>query len=369
MSAGAPFSSRLRGLCRASLLYLALTCAFSTPALAQTASANARLLFREARQLMSKGKFEEACPKLEESRRLDDGMGTQFNLAHCWEKVGRTTSAWSLFLDVASAANAAGQKKRETAARQRANALEPKLTRIQIDVSHPAPGLTVRLAGQELGKAAWGTAMAVDPGSQRLEASAPGRLTWSDEVQVSGPGQTVKVTIPTLEFEKVEPEPESPRVAQGKKAKPEVSEPERDEGGGMSTARVASATLLAVVGVGGLATGTWYGLQANSETAKAKELCNGGDQGRSCDRGLGQPNFDGGTAERSEVLDHREKADRNALISYIGWGVGGAGLLASVIVIWTAPSDGGGGSEDEASLKLVPNLSASSLGATLSGKF
>jgi hypothetical protein len=47
--------------------------------------------------------------------------------------------------------------------------------------------------------------------------------------------------------------------------------------------------------------------------------------------------------------------------------VGAAGLVASAIVIWAAPSDDGGAAE--ASLKLIPNLSARTLGATLSGKF
>jgi len=35
-------------------------------------------------------------------------MGTQFNLAHCWEMGGRTASAWGLFLDVAAAAGSSG---------------------------------------------------------------------------------------------------------------------------------------------------------------------------------------------------------------------------------------------------------------------
>src|SRR5262245_32588034 len=73
-------------------------------AVAQSDSAGARALFAEGRALMDKDRYEEACPKFEESLRLDPGMGTQFNLAHCWEKLGRTASAWALFLDVAAAA-------------------------------------------------------------------------------------------------------------------------------------------------------------------------------------------------------------------------------------------------------------------------
>jgi len=110
---------------------------------AGSASTQARVLFREARKLMDKGQFDDACPKLEESLRLDDGMGTRFNLAHCLEKTGRTASAWGLFLDVASAASTVGQKKREKAARQRAEALEPKLEALR--AGWKAPGLAVGL--------------------------------------------------------------------------------------------------------------------------------------------------------------------------------------------------------------------------------
>src|SRR5687767_6169905 len=113
----------------------------SNPAHAQTDSAAARALFSEGRELMEKDRFEEACPKLEESLRLDHGMGTQFNLAHCWDKLGRTASAWALFLDVAAAARASNQPQRETAARERAKALEPKLTRMRIEVTQVVPDM------------------------------------------------------------------------------------------------------------------------------------------------------------------------------------------------------------------------------------
>src|SRR5262245_43042215 len=80
------------------------------PVAAQSVSGQARTLVREARKLMEKGHHAEACPKLEESLRLDPGIGTQFNLAHCWEQIDRTASAWGLFMDVAAAAGAAGQR-------------------------------------------------------------------------------------------------------------------------------------------------------------------------------------------------------------------------------------------------------------------
>src|SRR5215212_4797523 len=102
-------------------------------------AAAARALFGEGRKLAAQGKYREACPKFEESLRLDPGMGTQFNLADCLEHTGRTATAWAQFLDVAAAARAAAQSERERVARERAAALEPKLSRLTIEVKAADP--------------------------------------------------------------------------------------------------------------------------------------------------------------------------------------------------------------------------------------
>lgn len=334
----------------------------SLPARAQSASAQARVLFGEARKLMNKGRFDEACPKLEESLRLDHGIGTQFNLAHCWEQIGRTASAWGLFLDVASAAATAGQRKREAAARERADALEPQLARLLIEVSDPVSGLTVLRSGETVGRASWGTAMPVDPGTQRIEASAPDRLPWSKEVDVDVPGATVSVAIPALESEVPEPVQE----AASTEDTPEPIDEDRSARG-IGTGRIVTSTLLAVIGVGAGVAGTVFALKAQSETAAARKLCIGGAAGTLCDRDINLPDFDTGVRERSELERHRENADRATLISYVGWGVGVAGLAASVVVLMTAPSEDG--ELDAGHLELEPTFTSNLVGATLRGSF
>ncbi|MDB4996135.1 MAG: putative rane protein, partial [Myxococcaceae bacterium] len=96
--------------------------------------AAAQQLFSDAKKLIAENKWADACPKLEESQRLDPGMGTQFNLANCYEHVGKTASAWAAFIEVAGQAKAAGQAPREKAARDRANVLEPKLSKLTVTV-------------------------------------------------------------------------------------------------------------------------------------------------------------------------------------------------------------------------------------------
>jgi hypothetical protein len=341
---------------------LALSAALTAASLegtasAQSSTAQARALFREARNLMDHERYEQACPKLEESLRLDYGMGTQFNLAHCWEKLGRTASAWGAFLDVAAAANREGQGKRESAARERATALEAKLTRLRIDVRSPVEGLTVTRAGEEVGQAVWGEAMPVDPGTQHIEASAPGKKLWSKDIEVTGVGRTARVEVPALEDVAPaipEPEPmpqtEAPMQAVG----------EDSGGGGMSGGRLAGTLLLAGVGAGGVVTGVIFGLKTNSETEQAKQLCNGGPDGTACDSA--DP-----VGEEAEMNDHRDKAKQARTISYVAFGAGGAALIGSAVLWLTAPSGSSNGGS--AGLQMRPILAPGLASLSLRGTF
>jgi hypothetical protein len=339
------------------LMVLEVTLA-APSAMAQSSSAQARTLFREARRLMEKDRFTAACPKLEESLRLDPGMGTQFNLAHCWEKIGRTASAWGMFLDVAAAAKQSGQRKREKAALQRAEALEPKLSRLRIDVLDPAPGMTVLRAGEEVGQGAWGAAMPIDPGTYAIEARAPGKHDWSGDVTVTEAAQTVPLEIPALEdiapVVVEAPEPPPPPV---------VAEDKGTESHGAG--RVVATVLLGGLAVGGGVTGTLFGLKAKSETNAARSLCTGGDDGLLCARDRDQLNFDGGLAEKNELQGHRDQAKRAALISYVAFGVGGAALVSTVIMLLTGSSS----SDHSGDAELSPTFGPDFAGVGVSGRF
>lgn len=320
-----------------------------------SASASARSLFKEARALMDQQRFSEACPKLQESLRIDPGMGTQFNLAHCWEKLGLTASAWGIFLDVASAAQRTGQRAREASARERAAALEPRLSRLRVDVPNSVPGLTIILAGDELGQGAWSAAIPVDPGPYHLEASAPGKQSWSRDVLVEGAGTTTSVEVPLLLD--VAPAVEAPIQDSGQ---PLVAEDSESDGSG----RMIFALSLGAVGVTGVVAGIVYGLDAKSRTEAAQALCTGGPDGNVCVRGQGEPGFDDGAAEQAELEQHREAADRSATISYVALGIGAAALAGGAILLLTAPN-----ADDADGAKLEPIVSSHLAAIQLSGRF
>lgn len=161
--------------------------------------AAAQALFDQARQLMKRGAAEQACPKLEESQRLDAGLGTQYHLASCYEAVGRTASAYALFLAVAAAARDAGQQRREDVARERAEAVEAKLSHLRIVVPNAqASQLSIQRDGSSIGRAQLGSALPVDPGVHTVTASGEGFAPWETEVVVPARPGVVTVSVPPL---------------------------------------------------------------------------------------------------------------------------------------------------------------------------
>ena len=153
--------------------------------------------------LMSTGDYAAACPKLETSQHLDPAVGTLLNLADCDEKSGKTASAWAEFLRAANEAYKAGDERRERAARERASAIEPRLSKLTVTVAPAAAlrALAIERDGDAIEPATWGVALPVDPGKHTIAARAPGRKPWKTVVEVSANQSVTTVEIPTLELD------------------------------------------------------------------------------------------------------------------------------------------------------------------------
>jgi len=164
----------------------------------------AQELFDAASALTKQGDYAAACPKFEESQRLDSQIGTLFWLADCQEHVHKLASAWSNFVDVAE--RAASIKKLEHAreAKSRADALKGRLNKLILVVSAEtaaAPGLEVRRDDVLVGPAQFGLPVPVDTGTHVIKVSASGKRTWETKVESTGESNTFTVTIPTLNEE------------------------------------------------------------------------------------------------------------------------------------------------------------------------
>lgn len=314
-------------------------------------SAVAQSLYDQARKLTAGGQYPDACPKFEESQRLDPTPVTQFWLADCYEHVGRTASAWSSFLDLAAAAKRNGGPKadeREKVARDRANAVQPKLT--QLVVAVPAgtriAGLVVKRDGEALHEGQWGSPVPVDPGNHTIEASAPGKQTWTKTQDVEGAGQTVTVQVDALTDAPVAAAVPpagaspagSPAAAGGSPAPAPVDVPPDTSA---SSSPLKTVGLVAAgVGVVGLGVGAFFGVKALGKNSDANNGHCGGSLGgaNACDAT--------GVQDRSDAVS----AGNVSTILFVAGGVLAAGgvtlwLLAPSSHVQAAPAVGtnGGG--------------------------
>jgi hypothetical protein len=238
----------------------------------------AQSLYDEAKKLMAASKWQDACPKLEESQRLDPTPVTEFYLADCYERSGRTASAWTTFLDLAATEHKNGGSKsadREKLARDRARSLEPKLSQLVIDVPAAArvAGLVVKRDGEAMREAQWGSQVAVDPGKHTVEASAPGKLTWTTTQDVQAPGTSTTVHVEALADAPVV----VPPPGAGLPAIPPTT-PGSDTPTPASPLKTVGL-IVGGVGVAGLAAGGIFGFLALSKNSSANSGHCGGSLG------------------------------------------------------------------------------------------
>lgn len=265
--------------------------------------ASAQRLYDEAIVLIEANNFEQACPKLEEAVQLvPEGVGAKLELAKCYEGAQRYASAWRAFKIAEAATAIAGQAERHERAKERAAAIQAKLSTLTIIVPESLrqlPGFVMTRNGTTVDRTDWDTPIPVDGGSYRLEATATGKQTWLRVVEIGPSNARVRVEIGMLE-----------------NAEPKSIEPPQER----SWQQPLGATLAGAGGVGAVV-GFIVGGAALSKYATSNE------QGR-CDA---QNRCD------QAGLDIRKDAIGLANISTSLVIVGGV-LLAGGVVLWsTAP--------------------------------
>ncbi|MCA9645894.1 MAG: hypothetical protein KC492_34625 [Myxococcales bacterium] len=282
-------------------------------------AAAAQSLYDEGKTLLAQGKTESACQKLEASQRLDPAPGTQFHLAACYEKLGRTASAWALYLEVAAAAKSKGRADAERAARERADALADDLSKLAINVpdTSKVAGLLIKRDGTEVTEALFGNAVAVDPGKHVIEAMAPGRKSFRQEITVpAGKGRT-EFSIPPLKAEKST-----------------ARSPESGSTGGGSTAPTdaGDSTLMpwpyVSLGVGlvGIGLGGYFVLRSSTKRSEADDLFD------ACG-----PNCQASDPRAAQIVSLDDQARSAQTIGTIGFVVGGLGIAGAVTLFLMDP--------------------------------
>jgi hypothetical protein len=289
-------------------LAIATTC-WASVAFAQSAGdkAAAEALYIEGTKLMVSGDYASACPKLAESERLDPGIGTALFLADCYEKMGKTASAWAQFREAEDLASRQGDAKRAEVAKKHADRLEPSLLRLTIAVSAggDVAGLEVKRDRAIVGRGQLQEAVPVDPGNHTVSATAPKKKTWTTTVAVKDAATSVLV----------------PALVDDPDAIARQSEPTGADREDPAKARKIVGLAVAGAGVVGVGFSLVLGFAAQSKYAESNQNGHCDPQNR-CD---------------STGAEDRRSASGTATLATIVFAVGVAATGAGLALFLTAP--------------------------------
>lgn len=192
------------------------------------ASAVATQLAEDAAKLMDEGKFDQACPKLEEAVSiLPDASGIIVLLARCYEGLHRFASAWSTYRKAADLLTARGDPRASSPATNVAR-LEPTLSKLEIVVPKSvvdAPGGVISRDRQQIGHAQWNTSVPVDGGTHVIRLEVPGKEPVERTVDVKESGDAATVTLPDLSELVDAPKPVGPPPDPPKPDPPRIDTP------------------------------------------------------------------------------------------------------------------------------------------------
>ena len=297
-----------------SLLVISASCCAASPAFAQSTdnSAAVEALFTEGKRLAGEGRFAQACPKFLASYNLEARVGTLLNLADCYEKNGQLASSWARFTEARTLAARGNQPERAQYAAEHATALAPRLSKLTVVVTSPAPGLTVKIDGQPVDPAAFGVAVPMDAGKHTLEATAPEHASFTADVVVGDNADQKTTTVPELAAApKNAPLPETPRV---------------EESHGLGGRKIAS---LAIAGAGlvSLGIGAYFGVTALGKKGDP-------NYGTGCDVGGNKDSCQ--TDSKGLALHNDAYGDAN--LSTVFLGAGAVAVIGGAVLFFTAPS-------------------------------
>lgn len=296
---------------------LAISLFASLPARADDARTAAQSIFDEAMKLMAERAYDRACPKLEDVVKILPGkVGARMELARCYEEWGKIASAWSRYRAAADAA-AALEDPREAKARAKVDALAARLPKLTIAVApanRATPGFSVQRDGRALAASEWDAELPLDPDKHVVIASAPGKKTWTGNIDIAAGAPPARLEIPVLEDESPPPAPPSRATPDSTPRDAIPALPPAPASGGTP----AWAWAAGAVGVVALGVGVGFGVDGLSAKGSLDTLC----------KGSISPCAGHGASE----VDPLNARKNRGLGMFIGFGAAGvAGIAAGVI--------------------------------------
>jgi hypothetical protein len=320
------------------LLWFAICQLGMIRSLSAQGATEAEKLFREGLEAMRAANYDEACPKLSESYRLDPLPGALFTLAECHAAWGKSATAIEQYQTFLNRLTSLPPQRRDQFEERRRLALD-KITaltalaaEITVDVAPSAPkSLVVKRNDVVIDPQAYGVGKKVDQGTYVVSAELDGKQVWKRQVEVLDRDRA-RIVVP---WPPPGLEPTQERPAPAKTNATEDASKER--------APISRTWMYVAGGVGaaGLTTGIIAGLVALGKKGTIEDNC----PERVCN------------AEGREAVDAGQSA---ALVSTIGFGVGVAGAGAAVALFMLsrpAPS--------HETARVQPILAASENGASV----
>jgi tetratricopeptide (TPR) repeat protein len=221
--------------------------------------ARADKLFEDGRRYLANKEYALACTAFEQSYASDPALGTELNIALCYEDWGHVVAAYHAYQDAQRIAQDRHDARRKTAD-QKVAELGPKVPRVGFDLAPGAAAAAVFLLdGKELDRGALTGEIELEPGPHALEARVPGKEPRTTRFDVDiGEHKRVPVDLPAAVTVTQQPvEPSRP---------PGTRDPHRFHLG---------IGLVSIGGAAVVAAGT-VALFARADNASAKADCPGG---------------------------------------------------------------------------------------------
>lgn len=294
----------------------------------------AQALFEDGRQLMLEERYREACEKFAASHNLEAAIGTLLNLALCHEQIGMLATAYVEYNNAFALSLRLNDSARGTVAQRQLAALEPRLSKIIIQVTEPpaTPSFWIKLDETPLDQGALGVPLPVDLGQHTIAAGAEGKQSMRLIVSIDHEATMITTEIPSLVDSTKEPadvEAAAQASVPNSKLKvlPAFVSPSWDRENGDEPMASPQPLLWSAAGASfgiatvGLLLGAYFGLDAFSEWSERDRHCSAG----SCD---------------SEASNAADRARASARLSNILFAVGTAGAGAGLYCVLRASSAG-----------------------------
>lgn len=346
-----PVRSLFRGACLvAAPLALALVIGGAAYAEEKDDKARAQQLFVEGRKAIEAGDKATGCAKMRESMGLFAVANTLFNVAQCDEGEGKIAGAlehWERGLALIDA-----KDPRAKVAKDRINALSPRVPRLRIVVPPGQPVSAVVLDGTELAPTALSAPLYVELGTHTIVVRSEGRPDRKHELTLAEKERTEFVATPAAP---------GPVAAPSATVVPTATASASATSTGVGTPppppasfRRTAGFIVGGVGVAGLiAAGVTGGIVMSKSSGF--DAC--------IQRRNATP------SERCEIKSEDVDTYDSLLVpNAVAWGVGLAGVGVGLVLVLTAPSSKEG-EAGKASFVPVPIVVPGGGGMGLSGRF